>query len=274
MKLKEALKNDLTAEELDLLVRAYDMVGDIAITIIPPELEAKESLIGETILANHKHINVVAKRDGIYGGEYRTIPLKILAGENRKETEHKEHGVRLLLNPETVYFSVRSGTERKRLAELVQPGEEVLVMFSGIGAFPLVLAKLSKARAIVGIEKNHHAHAYAIKNLKRNKKLRNVTLFEGDVLDIMPTLLQKFDRVAMPLPKTGEDFLDSAISGLKPGGWLHFYDFQEQELFNDSIDKVQHACDRNHRTLTQTQVHVCGHASPKMYRICVDAQID
>ena len=90
----------------------------------------------------------------------------------------------------------------------------------------------------------------------------------------MPTLLQKFDRVAMPLPKTGEDFLDSAISGLKPGGWLHFYDFQEQELFNDSTDKVQRACERNHRTLTQAQVHACGHASPKMYRICVDAQID
>lgn len=274
MKLKQALKNELSQEELDLLVRAYDMVGDIAITIIPPELEAKETLIGETILAIHKHINVVAKRDGIYGGEYRTIPLKILAGENRKETEHKEHGVRLLLNPETVYFSVRSGTERKRLAELVQPGEDVLVMFSGVGAFPLVLAKLSEAHEIVGIEKNRHAHDYAIKNLARNKKIRNVTFYEGDVLDIIPTLLQKFDRVAMPLPKTGEDFLDSAITALKPGGWLHFYDFQEQELFDESIAKVKRSCERNGRTLTQAHTHVCGHASPRMYRICVDAQID
>jgi len=246
MKLKEALKNELSTEELGLLVRAYDVVGDIAITIIPPELEAKESVIGKTILALHKNIKVVAKRDGIYGGEYRTIPLQIIAGENRKETEHKEHGVRLLLNPETVYFSVRSVTERKRLAALVQPGEDVLVMFSGIGAFPLVLAKLSMAHAIVGIEKNRLAHAYAVQNLARNRKIRNVTFHAGDVLDIIPTLSKKFDRVAMPLPKTGENFLDSAINALKPGGWLHFYDFQEQERFDESIDKVKRACEKNH----------------------------
>ena len=119
MKLKEALKNELTEHELNILVRGYDVVGDIAITIIPPELEAKESMIGKTILRLHKNVKVVAKRNGNYGGEHRTIPLEIIAGENRKETECKEHGVRLLLNPEKVYFSVRSSNERKRIASLV-----------------------------------------------------------------------------------------------------------------------------------------------------------
>ncbi len=273
MKLKDALKNELTEQELALLVRAYDMVGDIAITIIPPELEAKENIIGETILRLNKNINVVAKRHGNYSGELRTIPLKIIAGENRKETEYREHGVRMRLNPEKVYFSVRSSNERKRLASLVEPGEEILVMFSGIGAFPLVMAKISPAGLIVGIEKNPYAHAYALKNLAMNKKIRNVTFLEGDVVEVMPTLGKKFDRVAMPLPRTGEIFLGRALSSLKPGGWLHFYDFQPTGSFQESEKKVENACAADNRAVIQSAISVCGHCSPREYRICVDARI-
>jgi len=273
MKLKDALQNELTEQELDLLVRGYDVVGDIAITIIPPELEAKESIIGDTILKLHKNVKVVAKRNGNYSGELRTLSLKIIAGENRKETEYKEHGVQFCLNLEKVYFSVRSSNERKRLASLVSPDEDILVMFSGIGAFPLVIAKNSLAGKIVGIEKNPHAHNYAQKNLTKNKKIKNVCFLKGDVVDVLPTLSMKFDRIAMPLPKTAENFLDKALSVLKQKGWLHFYDFQPERNFDDSVEKVKIACAENNRTLIQAQTFVCGHCSPRTYRICVDAQI-
>lgn len=273
MKLKDRLNDLLSEDELNLLVRAYDVVGDIAIIIIPPELEKKEKIIGDTILEIRKNIKVVAKRHGNYGGEFRTIPLKIIAGENRKETEYKEHGVRFFLNPEKVYFSVRSSNERKRLASCVKSGEDVLIMFSGIGVFPLVIAKNSPAREIVGIEKNQVAHAYAMKSLKSNKKIRNVTFFEGDVVAIMPTLSRKFDRIAMPLPKTGEMYLELALSCLKKGGWLHFYDFQKEGAFNDSIEKIKIACQKTSRALIQSKVLISGHSAPKTYRICVDAHI-
>ena len=90
MKLKGALQDLFSEHELNLLVRGFDVVGDMAITIIPPELEHREAAIGEAILSANKNIRVVAKRDGVYSGEYRTIPLTIIAGENRKETLHKE----------------------------------------------------------------------------------------------------------------------------------------------------------------------------------------
>jgi tRNA (guanine37-N1)-methyltransferase len=273
MKLKDALQNELTEQELDILVRGYDMVGDIAIMIIPPQLEAKESVIGNAILRLHKNVKVVAKRNGNYSGELRTIPLEIIAGENRKETEYKEHGVRFCLNPEKVYFSVRSSNERKRLASLVNPDEDILVMFSGIGAFPLVMAKNSLAGKIVGIEKNLHAHNYAVRNLAQNKKINNVTFLEGDVDDVMPTLSMKFDRIVMPLPKTAENFLDKALSSLKQRGWLHFYDFQSEQNFDNSVEKIKISCAKNNRTFIHAQTFVCGHCSPKVYRICVDARI-
>jgi tRNA (guanine37-N1)-methyltransferase len=273
MKLKDSLKGILPEDELNLLVRAYDVVGDIAIIIIPPDLEKKESIIGETILKIRKNIKVVAKRNGNYRGEFRTIPLKIIAGENRKETEYKEYGVRFFLNPEKVYFSVRGSNERKRLATGIKAGEDVLIMFSGIGVYPLVIAKNSPAREIVGIEKNQVAHAYAMKSLQSNKRIRNVTLIEGDVADILPNLSREFDRIAMPLPKTGEMYLKLALSCLKKGGWLHFYDFQNENTFNDSIEKIKIACKKMSRTLLQSETVISGHSAPKTYRICVDAKI-
>ena len=114
MNLKNLLDGVLSENELALLIKSFDVVGDIAITIIPPELSSREAVIGQAILASNKRIKVVAMRDGNYQGQYRTIALRIIAGENRLKTEHREFGVRLLLNLERVYFSVRSGTERKR----------------------------------------------------------------------------------------------------------------------------------------------------------------
>lgn len=272
--LKAYLQYTLAPEEIDLLVRSYDVIGDIAVIIIAPELEHREQLIGEAILANNKNIKVVAKRDGLYSGEFRTIPLKIIGGENRKETIHREYGVNLIVNPETVYFSVRSGTERKRLADLITPGEDVLVLFSGIAPYPLVMSANSKAREIVGIEKNQQAHAYALQNLSCNKKIRNVCLYCGDVAEILPRLGRTFDRIAMPLPKNGEVFLGLAVSALRPEGMLHFYDMQHTDGFAESVGKVHLACCQQHRLLRSAKVMKCGHCAPRTYRICVDAIIE
>ena len=254
-------------------IRGYDVVGDIAIVIIPEGLEDKELDIAQAILAGNHRIKVVAKRAGYYGGEFRTLPLQILAGKNRQETEVKEFGVRLLVNPETVYYSVRSGNERKRIASLVAPGEAVLVFFSGVAPFPLMIARYSRAGAIVGIEKNPQAHAYAVANLTRNKKQTNIRLYEGDVREVVPGLATTFDRVVMPLPTRAEQFLSCALPALKTGGLLHFYDMQVKDRGAESVAKIDRACGAANRRLMGATVHRCGHCSPNTYRICVDAMI-
>ncbi len=273
MKLKKRLAESFSKRELARLVGAYDVVGDIAIVIIPEELESQEHAIAQAVLASNSKIKVVAKRAGHYGGEFRTIPLQILAGENRKETEVKEFGIRLLVNPETVYYSVRSGNERKRIASLVAPGESVLVMFSGVAPFPLVIAGHSEARSVVGIEKNPAAHAYAVANLCRNKKQTNIHLYHGDVRAVLPLLATTFDRVIMPLPTRGEEFLSCALQALNADGFLHFYDMQGVGLFAQSIDKINRACAEKNRQVLWSAITRCGHPAPRTYRICVDAMI-
>jgi tRNA (guanine37-N1)-methyltransferase len=272
-RLKEALRGHLSGEELQLLVQSYDIVGDIAIIIVPDELLAKKGLIAEAILALHKNIRVVARRAGIYDGEFRTLPLEIIGGEERKETVHREHGVRFLLNPETVYFSTRSSSERQRLASLVRDRERVLVLFSGIGPYPLIIGRANPSCRVIGIEKNPVAHAYALKNLGYNKKISNVAFYEGDVRTVVPGLKMTFDRIVMPLPKSAEAFLGLALQFLQRPGWLHFYDLQEKGGVEESIEKIRSACRQVARPVMSAEVTICGHCAPRLYRICVDARV-
>jgi len=272
--LKSYLQHVLPREELDLLIQSYDVIGDMAVIIVPPDLVHRQRIIGEAILENVKQVKVVAKRDGLYSGEFRTIPLEIIAGENRKETVHREYGVNLLVNPEAVYFSVRSGTERKRIANLVAMGEDVLVLFSGIAPYPLVIAKNSGARQIVGIEKNPEAHRFGLANLAGNRKLKNIRLYCGDVAEILPGLARTFDRIVMPLPKGGAPFLPLVFPALRPGGMLHYYDMRHEDEFDESVATVMQTARSAHRTVRLTTIVKCGHCAPRTYRICVDCLID
>ena len=112
-KLKEALKGKLTPNQLALVPSAFDLVGDLAIfSDFPKELIKKEKLIANALLGLHHNIKVVLKKTRKYSGKFRTPKLKIIGGERRKETELRENNVRLKLNPEKAYFSVRSSNER------------------------------------------------------------------------------------------------------------------------------------------------------------------
>ena len=273
MTLKEALAPYLSDEELGHLVRSYDIVGDMAIIIIPDELVEKERLIGKAILDLNKNVKVVLKRDGIYQGEFRQIPLKVIAGENRKETICKENGVRLALDPEQVYYSVRSSGERKRIASAVVPGEIVLVMFSGIGPFPLVISKLSQAKTIIGVEKNPVAHSFGVKNVGLNKKLKNVRLISGDVDLVLPELNTMFDRIVMPLPKSAHLFVTTAVEHLSSNGWLHYYELLKKEDVSEAINKVEQVINGLGRTVASHNVVICGHCGPTLYRVCIDFHI-
>ncbi len=273
MRLKEALDGVLTDTERQSLVGSYDVVGDIAIIIIPEKLRAKQSLIAETILAGNRKIKVVVEKAGVYGGEFRTTPLRFLAGENRRETELREFGIRMRLNLETVYYSIRSGTERRRVAALVAPGEEVLVLFSGVAPYPLVISRFSQARTIVGIEKNPEAHRYALENLRLNKKLDNVVLHLGDAETFLPSVTRFFDRVVMPLPTMAAQFLPAALRVLKPDGYLHFYDLQQPDSFASSVVKIAAAAGAAKRRIKSVGITRCGHCAPRISRICLDARI-
>lgn len=274
MNLRQTLRARFPEIQPERIPGGFDRVGDIAVVIVPPELEPLEREIGETILALHKTIRVVARRDGQYSGEYRTLPLAIIAGEERLATMHRENGVNLHLDLAQVYFSVRSAHERARIAALVKPGETVAVLCSGIGPFPLIIARHSEAAEVIGIEMNPIAHGYALHNLKANRKIANVHFCEGDAAQVVPSLNRRFDRILIVLPYGGESLLPCALDALKPGGMLHFYDMQAKGCSSATYAKLVDACQKYGRLIRRFEVTTCGHCGPTVHRVCLDAVID
>ena len=241
---------------------SFDVVGDIA--IFQQDVSKRDA---ENLLKKLNNIKVVCKKIKKYSGKYRTPKLKVIAGEKRKETEYKENNVRLKLDVEKCYFSPRLANERLRIAKLVKGNESVLVMFSGVGVYPLVIAKNSKPKIVYGIEINPVAHKYALENVKLNK-IENVKLLKGDVRKIVPGLKEKFDRILMPLPRGGESFLKLALKAAKKNTLVHFYDFLNEKEFNLAKEKIDTACGkRKHKILRLAR---CGQFGPRIYRVCVD----
>lgn len=267
-------KTALSQDELRSRIGSWDVVGDMAIVVIPDELREDEKRIGEAILRSNNSLRVVARREGQYRGEYRTVSLKIIAGEKRKITETRESGVRLRLNPEDVYYSVRSGNERRRIASCVTPGESVLVPFSGIGPYPLVIAHCSRSAKVIGIEKNPKAHRFALENLRLNPSLQGrVRFFEGDAKVLLSDMHEMFDRIVMPLPTAGKEFLMDCIPRLVDGGWLHYYSMEKTDNFWKAQATVTAAAGKIGREIVNSRVVKAGHCAPRTYRICVDVQL-
>ena len=259
--LKEKLKSKLNKKDLEKVPGSFDVIGDIAIIEIR-YLKGKDKLIADTILNNLKNIKVVAKKMGIHSGKYRTQKLKIIGGEKRKETLHKENGCLLKLDIEKCYFSERLSSERLRIAKLVKNNEKILVMFSGIAVYPLVIMKNSGAKEIYGVEANPVAHKYAMENLKLNKS-RNICLYKGDVKKIMPKFKFKFDRIVMPYPKEAVKFLDLALKNIKKNGIIHLYTFEHEDKF----EELRKCYLKKFKSVKLTK---CGAYAPHVDRVCLD----
>ncbi len=222
--LKQALEEVLSAEEMKKLVKSFDIVGSIAIIEIPEELKSKEKEIGEAILKVHKNVKTVCSKEGPRSGEFRIMPLKVIAGEDTTETIYIESGARMKLDVSKVYFSPRLSYERNRIASLVKPGEVIGAWFAGVGPFPLVIFKKQPNVLIYAIELNPAAYKYLVENIRINKAQEAIIPVLGDVAEKVREL-PKFDRILMPLPKGALRFLDLAFERIKPGGVIHVYSF-------------------------------------------------
>ena len=129
--------------------------------------------------------------------------------------------------------------------------------------------KNTKAKKIIGIEKNPIAHKYAKKNILLNK-VKNVEFICGDVRTEVPKLNEKFDRIIMPLPKDADTFLDTALLVAKKGTIIHLYDFEHETEFDKVKVKIKNAVEKAKVKYKILDVVKCGQYSPGKFRICAD----
>jgi len=268
----EALADHLSPTELDLVPRAYDLIGDIAILEIPEELSRHSETIGRAFHSLHKNFSTVLAKKGAISGTTRVREYQHLAGDKKTDTIHIEYGCRIAVNLSKAYFSPRLLEEHNRIAQLTKDNEFVVDMFCGVGPFPIHIAKQRKAH-VVAIDINPAAIALLKKSIGLNRLVGTIEPIVGDVKSF--TKRDIADRVIMNHPSGAFDFVSDACRILKPQGVLHYYDFHGGNNPENAIaDKLtQLVKDAGHSVVNVNFVRRVRDSAPYEYQMVVDAII-
>ena len=226
-------------EALEKVYNSFDIVGDIAIIKTSGDSSSEAKIIANQILSIHKNIKTVFLQTSAIKSGYRIRELKLLSGENKTVTNYKESGCLFQVDLEKCYFSPRLSYERGRIATIVNAGENVVNMFTGVGCFSIIIAKKNQSIKVYSIDINPKAVEYLEKNIYINKLYGKVIPFLGDAKNIIESQLVGIaDRVLMPLPELALEYLSSALLALKKtGGWIHYHDFEHAKIKEDALEK-------------------------------------
>jgi tRNA (guanine37-N1)-methyltransferase len=232
MTIRELLKDKMTKRELEHVPSSFEIIGSrekaVAIVELHFKIRPKAKLIANAIMKKHRNVKTVLLKESPRTGEFRNRKYTRITGLKNTEVIHLENGCRIMVDPQTSYFSPRESTERMRIIEKVLEGQNVMVFFAGVGPFAIEIARKTKANKVVGIEINPAAVDYFVKNIRLNK-LNNVEVVLGDVAQHAPEFSNQFDHVLMPLPERSSEYLREAIDCLKHGGTCHFYFFENED---------------------------------------------
>ncbi|HEV2449183.1 MAG TPA: methyltransferase domain-containing protein [Thermoplasmata archaeon] len=220
------LLRGLSTEQLAALPRAFDVIGDVVLVRLPPELAPVASEVGAALLEFVPAARIVGADEGVRGPERRRS-LRRLAGSGSWATVHRENGLRLDVDLERAYFSPRLAREHELVAAAVRPHENVLDLCCGIGPFALLIAHQGRAASVTAVDQNPDA----IELLQRNlSHLRPGCPVESRVSEAGAFLLESpsFDRAILNHPTGGAPLLPAVGRCVRPGGSLHYYELMER----------------------------------------------
>ena len=254
-----------------MIKAGYDFLGNICILKFPEGTSKKNKInFARKLMRERKQVTSVLEKTEKVSGRLRTIITKYLAGKNTKETLYNESGCVFKLNVDSCYFSPRLSNERLEIAGKIKPNDRVLVLFSGVAPFPIVIAKHSKARKVVAVELGKECSKYARENVKLNKLVDRVEIIQGDVkrLDKLLEKNSKFDSIVMPRPQLKETFLKYIWKFCKRGTRVYYYDFGKDA--NEILEKILSEAKKARKKLRILNFKKAGEIAPYKYRWRVD----
>ncbi len=276
-RLVDVLRGYLPDDALPFVPRSYDIVGDIAVLELAPEVWDFRNVIGEAVLKVNKHVHAVFAKGGRVNGTYRVRRLVHIAGETRTVTFHRENGCVFKVDIEHAYFSPRLSGEHARVATQVRRGEVVVDLFAGVGPFAILIAK-RYGGIVHAIDLNPFAVELLKENIRLNKVSNAVFPYLGDARLIVESyLMHVADRVIMNLPGMTYRFIDVACLAMKrDGGIVHYYQFgRGNNACEDAVETlekgVRGAGRRVKKVLTVRKVRS---TAPREWQIVVDAVIE
>ncbi|MBT4166337.1 methyltransferase [archaeon] len=246
---------------------SYDLMGNIAV-IKGEGRSAKEKLELAKKLIERPSVKTVVEKVGNVKGRLRTIGVKHILGEKNLIADYKENGCVFRFNVESCYFSPRLSGERKAIAEKVKKKDSVLVMFAGVGVFPIVISKFGKGSRIVGVEIGRDCCKWFEENLKLNK-VKNVEVVQGDVKKKIDGS-EKFDVVVMARPNLKDSFLEWGLKGGKKGSKLFYYGFCNVDEIDDLVKGLVEEGKGFGRRLKVVEVVKAGDIAPYKFRYRIE----
>lgn len=247
-----------------MIKAGYDFVGNVVILKFPEKTKIKEKKeFALKILGERKNVETVLEKVDKVHGRLRTITTKYLAGKKTKEALYRENGCLFKLNVDSCYFSPRLSSERLEVAGKINKNDNVLVLFSGVAPFPIVIAKHSQAKKIVAVELGRECCKYALENVKLNK-LYNVEIIQGDVKKLDKLVTGKFDVIVMPRPQLKETFLEYIWKFTKKGTKVYYYDFGKDA--EEIVDKVLLEAKKARKKVKIFNFKKAGEIAPYKYR--------
>jgi tRNA (guanine37-N1)-methyltransferase len=270
--LKDALRDKLTEEEVGLLPRSYDLIGDIAVLEIPDGISQHREQIGQAFLAAHKSVSTVLAKKGAVSGITRTRGYEFLAGENKTVTVQLEYGCKIAVDLANAYFSPRLLEEHQRVARQVNDGELVVDMFTGVGCFALHIARLTRSH-IVAIDINPEAIKLLEQSMRMNRLKGTIVPVVADSHDyVMDNFDRNAARVIMNHPSNSSQFVRQACRAVKEGGIVHYYEFVgEQNSEQRLVERVTSLIKSSGREVLELgQVKRVRESAPHEYQMVID----
>jgi tRNA (guanine37-N1)-methyltransferase len=274
--LEEALAHRISPSLLSRLPRSFDVVGDIIVLQLDSDLGACETSIAEAMMEVHPNVRAVFAKSGEISGTERIMPLRLIAGENRTHTIHKEHGCSFEVDLSKVFFSPRLSTEHQRIALLVDKGERVVDMFAGVGPFSILIAKRVEDVRVEAIDANPQALELLRENVRLNKVESKVLAHLGDARDVIrENLTHGASRVIMNHPSASKDFIKAACDALKPtGGVIHYYTFVGSSWETDSRNEIEHGVEASGYLAERVLgIHRVRDVAPMKWQVAVDLRV-
>ncbi len=255
-----------------------EVIGDVAVLRKPPDVRVEElEAVARELLRKLKYVKSVWASVTPVEGPYRVRNYVHLAGEERSLTIYKEHGCLFKVDIRDVYISPALNYEHLRIAKQVKAGEVVINMFAGIGAFSIIIGKISKPRKVYSIDLNPKAYELMVENVRINKLEGIVIPLLGDAAEVVGKLGRVADRVLMPLPELALRYFPVAVNALKGEGVIHVYDFISSRSKNEALLEGRRKYELRMKELKlEGEVsfsRVVRSVGPRMYQVVLDIRL-
>lgn len=257
-----------TPDELVEFTASYERLGEVV--IIDEDDPDRARALTDAIVESALPVKTVLNRASKIQGEQRIRDWEVLFGEGT-EAVHREYGCEFAVDLAAVYFSPRLATERHRVTEQVERGEQVIDMFAGVGPFTVPMAK--RGADVVGVDINETAIEYLRDNAERNGVNERVTAIHGDVRELVSEYEGWADRLVMNLPHSADEFVETAVALAGEQCVVQYYDIQhENDLFGPGERAIREAAEPEYDVSVLNR-HTVRSYAPHEYNAVLDVEL-